>query len=319
MNADGRLAFQLFEGFALSAVLSSLEIEGLLDRLAGTGRLVDDPAGGFPDAVLRYLVQRGIAEERGDGHALTAFGECVRADIGYLIWLSGGYGVPLRSAASFVTGARAPGDHAGRDGRAVAVGSAVVGRGDLVPQAMELLGTVEPSRALDLGCGNAHLLMAVCERFGITGVGVDENAEACAEAGREVDARGLADRVGIVRADAAEVGAVLDADRFDLVIAFFLLHEILASGRDALVRYLRGLSRRLPASAHLLIAEVAPAEGAHSGPFAPEFTLVHSMMGQTLLGRDEWFAVLAEGGFRVVREQDCAMPSGLLLLAGNAR
>lgn len=317
LNTAARPAFDLFSGFSLCATLASLETAGLLAELAATGRL-DPDSHGLGAPLLDYLAARGIVEECGDRHRFTPLGDAIRADIGYLVWLSRGYGLPMRSIAEFVTGARGTDDHAGRDGSGVAVGSALVGARDLVPQALDLLDGTRVTRVLDLGCGNARFLLEICRRFGATGTGVDEDARACAEAEREINAAGAAGTVSVRQLDAGDLAALPGIAATDLVVTFFLLHEILAAGRAALVDHLRGLARRLPAGAHLLIAEVTPATTEPGQLFSPEFTLVHALMGQRLLDAPGWHAVLADAGFTVAREVRPTMPGALLMLARRA-
>ncbi|HRA69107.1 MAG TPA: class I SAM-dependent methyltransferase, partial [Caldilinea sp.] len=62
------------------------------------------------------------------------------------------------------------------------------------------LGLREGSRVLDFGCGFAEPLVIWAEEFGITAVGVEVREYACTRARRKVAARGLADRIDIIRA-----------------------------------------------------------------------------------------------------------------------
>jgi SAM-dependent methyltransferase len=321
-TSTGRPAFTLFEGYAVSTVLASLEMDGLLDELADRGlsstviQQRDPDAAALLRATLRYLAQRGVvAAGTDDGFTLTEYGRAVVRDKGYLVWLVGGYGGALRHVGEMVAGGARYGTDYVRDGRWVAGGAALLGKVDVVPHAMRLLAGVDFRRVLDLGCGNARFLIAVCQRFGSDGVGVDLSPEACADAEKEVAAAGLSGRIQVVRGDAGDLDAVPDMHRLDLVVTFFLLHEILAQGRDRLVAYLRDLATRLPSGAHLLIAEVEPPSGgAAEQRFTPEFTYVHALMRQVLLTRDGWSDALIEAGFEVSAAIYDDMPGGLLLL-----
>jgi len=262
-----------------------------------------------------------MLQPRDGGHVLTPLAEAIRADIGYLVWLCGGYGVPLRSIGEFLTGTLRYGSELTRDGRGVAVGSAIVGARDLVPPAQELLRGVDFRHVLDLGCGNAKFLLSVCRPTGATGLGLDTSADACAEAELEIDAAGEGERVSVRCADAGALDDIPELAYTDLVIAFFLLHEILADGHSALVGYLRRLADRLPVGAHLLVAEVSPPDPAlRPGDqlFNPEFTLVHAMMRQRLMDESGWHETFAAGGFEVVRAVRPRMPGGLLMLVRKA-
>ncbi|MFI6231272.1 class I SAM-dependent methyltransferase [Micromonospora echinospora] len=319
-TSHDRPAFDVFQGFALCAVLSSLETTGALDVLVRDGGwdgLAADGEELLATELLRYLTERGMLHRRDGRHELTPLGEAVRADIGYLVWLCGGYGVPLRSVGDLLTGALRYGGDTGRDGRGVAVGSAIVGARDLVPPARELLDGVRVGHVVDLGCGNARFLLSVCRAADAGGLGLDVNADACAEARREIDVAGVADRIMVRCADAGALDGIPELAHTDLVIAFFLLHEILADGRPALVGYLRNLAGRLPDGAHLLVAEVSPDPARPAGGhlFNPEFTLVHAMMRQRLMDESGWRETFAAGGFDLVRAVHPRMPGSLLMLA----
>jgi SAM-dependent methyltransferase len=323
--AETRPAFALFEGYAATAMIAGLEMAGLLAELEDGGIPADRPAelpgdrGPLLDAVLDYLGQRGIVGRDSGRWRLSARGREICRDKGYLVWLSGGYGAPLRHLDAFLTGAETYGRELSRDGRWVANGAAMLGGRDVVPVALELLTGASFERVLDLGCGNARLLLTVCRRFGAAGVGVDISPAACAEAERAVAAAGLADRVRIACGDVSDLDAVPLLAETQLVISFFLLHEILAQGRDVLLRYLGRLADRLPPRAQLLIAEVAPPGSAPTELFTPEFTFVHRLMRQHLIAEPDWREVLSAGGFRVRESVPVGLPGGILLLAESTK
>lgn len=315
-----RPAFDVFEGFAISSVLAGLEMGGLLVQLEDGG-LTDEvvadrdpPAAALLAATLRYAQQRGLIEHVGNAYRLTDLGQEICRDKGYLVWLVGGYGEPLRRIGALTTGAARYGQEYVRDGEWVAGGAALLGRADVVPYAMDLLAGIQFRHMLDIGCGNARFLLLACERFGVTGVGVDLSPEACRLAERAVVAAGMSERVQIALGDAADLRKIPRLAETDLVVTFFLLHEILAAGRDALVRYLSDLAGYLPAGAHLLIAEVEPPRPDGPTRFTPEFTYVHAMMGQILYSAQDWQSALIEGGFTTRAVVRGGIPGGLVIL-----
>lgn len=318
-----RPAFTLFEGYAVSSIVASFEMSGLLTLLESDGvdeQIITDRATGEAvvlRAGLRYLAQRGVLQERAGCFTLSPYGREVCRDKGYLVWLVGGYGEPLRRVDSFLTGSKRYGVDYVRDGKWVAGGAALLGGKDVVPTAKDLLRRISFDRILDLGCGNARLLTSLCQDFDADGVGIDISPEACADAKKLVAGAGMADRVVIIQADAAAIDKIDALASTNLVVTFFLLHEILAEGRETLTRYLTKMARTLPVGSYLLIAEVEPAVDWPTVPerFTPEFTYVHALMRQTLLPADDWVSLLEAGGFtiRSVRRND--MPGGILLLA----
>lgn len=298
---------------------------GFLEDLEGNGIEPDSirrgtEEGALLEASLRYLAQRGLAHEESGIVKLSALGRDVCRDKGYLVWLAGGYGETLRRLDAFLLGEKRYGVDQARDGRWVAGGAALLGSRDVVPQAMRLLEEVAFDRALDLGCGNARFLLSVCKKFGCSGVGVDISPEACDEATKAVERVGLDERVRVLRGDATDLDEIPLVAETQLVVTFFLLHEISSDSRSALVEYLSELASRLPAGARLLVAEVLPPRHQVSTTerFTPEFDFVHAVMRQSLLSEDEWREALQEGGFIVREMVHLDMPGGVLILGQTA-
>jgi SAM-dependent methyltransferase len=319
---EQRPVFELFEGFALAGVLASLDESGLLTELEA-GPISAAPAGvADPDklmpATLRYLAQRGLVERQDGAYALTPRGEAIVKDKGYLVWLQGGYGHVLAGLGDFITGARRYGTDVERAGRWVAEGSALIGRDDVAPYAVDVLSGIDFRHVVDLGCGNARFLLAAAQRFGVTGFGIDLAPEACEDAERAIAAAGLEDKVTVRCGDAGDLAGIPELRDADLVVAFFLLHEIFEQGREALVAYLRTLAATMPRGAHMLVAEVQPASGAPDERWRPEFTLLHAIMRQQLLTADGWDEAFAAAGWARRELRELGLPGAVLLLYENA-
>ncbi len=320
---EQRPVFELFEGFALASVLASLDRSGLLAALeAGPAPAapegVPDPDGLMP-ATLRYLAQRELVEERDGAYALTPRGEAILRDKGYLVWLQGGYGHVLAGLGDFITGARRYGTDVERAGRWVAEGSALIGRDDVAPYAVDVLSGIAFRHVVDLGCGNARFLIGAAQRFGVTGVGVDLSPEACEDAERRIGEAGLAGRVLVRCGDAGDLDAIPELRDADLAVAHFLLHEIFEHGREALVGYLTKLAELMPRGAHMLVAEVQPASGAHDERWRPEFTLLHAIMRQELLDADGWHEAFVAAGWSRHEIRDLGLPGAIMLLYRNEK
>lgn len=314
-----RPVFELFEGFALASVLASLDEAGLLAALESgtmTGRRAGDPDGLLP-ATLRYLAQRELAVERDGAFELTERGRAICKDKGYLVWLQGGYGHVLAGLGDFITGARTYGTDVERAGRWVAEGSALIGRDDVAPHAVEVLAGIDFHHVVDLGCGNARFLIGAAERFGVTGVGVDLSPEACEDAARMIDAAGLTGKVLVRCGDAGDLDAIPELADADLAVAHFLLHEIFEHGRTALVAYLTKLGQLMPKGAHMLVAEVQPASGAPDERWRPEFTLLHAIMRQQLLDADGWHEAFTAAGWSRHEVRELGLPGAVMLLYRN--
>jgi len=320
---EQRPVFELFEGFALASVLASLDESGLLAELEA-GPISAAPAGiadpdGLMPATLRYLAQRELVQERDGAFALTARGEAVVKDKGYLVWLQGGYGHVLAGLGDFVTGARRYGTDVERAGRWVAEGSALIGRDDVAPYAVEVLSGIDFSHVVDLGCGNARFLIGAAQRFGVSGVGVDLSPEACEDAAHRIAEADLAGKVVVRCGDAGDLDAIPELRDADLAVAHFLLHEIFEHGRTALIDYLRKLGQLMPKGAHMLVAEVQPASGAPDERWRPEFTLLHAIMRQELLDADGWHQAFTAAGWSRHEVRELGLPGAILLLYRNEK
>ncbi len=316
-----RPVFELFEGFALASVLASLDESGLLAALeagpvAAAPEGVPDPDGLFP-ATLRYLAQRELVEPRDGAYELTERGRAIVRDKGYLVWLQGGYGHVLAGLGDFVTGARRYGTDVERAGRWVAEGSALIGRDDVAPYAVDVLSGIDFTHVVDLGCGNARFLIGAAQRFGVSGLGVDLSPEAVEDARARIAEANLVGTVDVRCGDAGDLDAIPELRDADLAVAHFLLHEIFEHGREALIAYLTKLGTLMPRGAHMLVAEVQPASGAHDERWRPEFTLLHAIMRQELLDADGWHEAFTAAGWSRHEVRELGLPGAILLLYRN--
>ncbi|HEX6287549.1 MAG TPA: class I SAM-dependent methyltransferase [Herpetosiphonaceae bacterium] len=76
-----------------------------------------------------------------------------------------------------------------------------------IDRVLGLLDLPQGARVLDVGCGNAELLLRLIERYDVVGVGVDPNAEALAEARRRSAGRVPANRLELHQLPVAEFAA----------------------------------------------------------------------------------------------------------------
>jgi cyclopropane fatty-acyl-phospholipid synthase-like methyltransferase len=223
----------------------------------------------------------------------------------------------LNMLGDLLAGERRYGQDVDRNVRWVAVGSAILGEKDLWPHVVDLAQEFQFKRIADLGCGNAHYLISLCQAVGGEGIGVDMSPAACKEAEQEVAKAGLDERITIIEADAGDLKKVPGIDKVDLVFTFFFLHEVLEHGYGVLVAYLRQIQESLPSDAHILTAEVVAPGSDDVGVelFAPEYALVHALMKQRLLDEAGWCGAFADAGFEVVRVAKTDMPETRIFLA----
>lgn len=315
----GVSVFDYMQGYMVCNVFAALESLGVLTELATDG-LRPEQCGSnsfLTEATFRYLGERDIVLLDGDRYRLTEFGRSIYADRGYLVWLAGGYGEAMNVFGDLLDGSRRFGQDVDRDVRWVAVGSAQIGQKDLWPHVVELAKQFEFQRIANLGCGNAHYLISLCNAVGAEGIGVDISPAACQEAAQEVAKAGLGERISIIQADAGDLKKVPGIDKVDLVFTFFFLHEILEHGFDVLVAYLRQIQESLPSGAHMLTAEVAPPGCEQDGIelFTPEYALTQALMDQRLQDEEGWKRAFTEAGFEIVRVAGADLPEVRIFLA----
>jgi SAM-dependent methyltransferase len=311
--------FDYMQGYMICTVIGKLEALGVLGKLATHGlRSSECGSNSFlSEATFRYLAERDIVRLEGDCYRFTDFGRSIYADRGYLLWLAEGYGAAMNVFGGLLTGECRFGHDVDRDVRAVAVGSAIMGQKDLRPYVLELIRRFEFKRIADLGCGNAHFLISLCQTVDAKGIGVDISPAACREAEREVAKAGLGSRIAIVEADAGNLKEVPGIDNVDLVFTFFFLHEVLEHGFDVLVAYLRRIQESLSSGAHMLTAEILPPCCEDDGVelFTPEYALTQALMKQRLLDEEGWCRAFTEAGFEVVQIVIPDLPEGRIILA----
>ncbi|HTZ43087.1 MAG TPA: class I SAM-dependent methyltransferase [Jatrophihabitans sp.] len=316
-----RHAFELVQGYILCSVLASLDDAGVLDKLEQDGLRVADVGANaqLSRDTLYYLVDRGVVYPDGDTYRLTGYGTELFHDRGYIFWIAGGFGFPFLRFGDLVAGTHHYGTDITRDGRIVAVSSANLGLDDVKPYIHRILEELDYTKVADLGCGNARNLIGIANAKGAAGIGVDIDADAIAEANKEIDNEGLTGKVKAVLADASDPNAIPELETVDLLVGFFFMHEVLGKGLEYFIEFVRGLSRRMPAGAHILAVEVQPPTRDRAAPetFTPEFTLIHALMGQGLLDEDGWRDAFDQGGFDVVKSEHPNIPGGVIMLARN--
>lgn len=194
-------------------------------------------------------------------------------------------------------------------------GAAPIWSGAVNATTADVLESMPPGRALDLGCGEGGDAIWLAGR-GWRVTGVDISPTATARGAAAADAAGVADRIAWIAADLADW--VPDGG-YDLVTASFL-HSTVALPRTAILR--RAASAVVPGGHLLIVSHAAPPpwhrpedhdHGPHRDPLrSPEEELV-----ELALPADDWVTVLAETRRRRATGPDGApahLDDGVLLL-----
>lgn len=278
---------QLISAMHLCQTVHALSETGLLAHLRSGLRQADVPGlSGFdPELVsglLRYLVIRGVVDDRPDGYRLSRRGELLTTDVSLarLGVYAGAYAPVTTRIGELLTGKMRYDIDVHRDGGALGRHCATLFsafHSDTIMAATRDRGV---RTILDAGCGGGQLLIDACLRDEtLTGIGLDISPEAIAVAESTAREKGVAARIRFIVADAFAPdtwpGICRTADALCMVSA---LHEHFRHGEQPVIDLLHRYTDGLPALKMLLIGE--PELLYEDRENHDDFFLVHLLTGQ---------------------------------------
>ena len=301
---------------AAHAIAAAYEL-GLLEELAGTDQLALDRFvldrglhGPTVQAITRALEIVGVVQL--DEHSVRPGTELPAAleNAAYFLWLTRGYRDLLVGLADL---AREPADGARpvpRDTVAIASAGRDYGHRLVDPVLFPLLDRLAPRCVADLGCGSAERLIQLARSDSkFHGVGVDISDQVVTQARANVRECGVADRVEVIAADAAQLESRDEFSPVDLVMSCFMAHDLWP--RESCLRSLRGIRRAFPHALHLVICDThrsGPPGVAGTPIFTLGFELTHAAMGQYIPTAEEWLDTFVEGGWICVERHEIKIP-----------
>lgn len=272
---------------------------GILDNLRAGKRwpaegLLDGTVEKIGAGLLDYLVLRGVLERRSDGYALTRKGELLTGEVPLArlgVYLES-YGPVMSRLRELLTGEAVYGEDVQRNGGPLGKHSATMFSAFHTPVLVEAMRGRGVRKMLDIGCGGGSLLVDACKRDpALTGIGLDIDPDAIAEAQRLAEREGVGDRLEFVIGDAFAPhdwpAACRNADGLCIVSA---LHELFRDGEQAVVDMLNAYRKALPEQQILLVGEpeikYVPRDN------DDDFYLVHVLTDQGIpRQRGEWLEV----------------------------
>lgn len=305
-------ALQPFRGFVLANMIFALQQSGLecaldegitAERLARERSL--DPQ--RLDAFVDYLVAAGLLSRSESGVLTrTPYGRSFDEARSWYEMMIGGYGVSFRALGEHLAAGSPP---APRVGGLVGSGSCGISLHDSIPLLRRLLQ--ESGRAytslVDLGCGSGVYLTELCKDYpGMTAVGIEPDERAAQAALAWVAAQGDPERIRI-----EQTGALQwlndTADKPDLAVLGFVIHEVLGQEGQAGVRLLlETLFERSPEvdlaviDIDLRAADATLMQHPLAQSYYNAYFLLHPFTSQRLERKDWWERLFTDCGLRIV-------------------
>jgi SAM-dependent methyltransferase len=188
----------------------------------------------------------------------------------------------------------------------------------VLPQAPAVVARLRAGgEILDVGCGAAHGLLHLVERFpAARGLGIEIDPPMLELAARNVAASAVRDRVRVERVSALEMEY---ADRFDLAVMNIALHE--TGERPEWERALGRVRRALAPGGTLLVSELPYPATIEEYREHPAYRMLagiqhhEALVGCGMITIPELAVLLTGAGFHEVRRVEQPIPTRIMYLA----
>jgi ubiquinone/menaquinone biosynthesis C-methylase UbiE len=175
------------------------------------------------------------------------------------------------------------------------------------PLAIDMIACDGFKNVLDLGCGDGTFLRNMCESNNeLRGYGIDIAEEAIEEGKEKLKTANLQDRIQLFALDISKIETIPDPlEDIDVGITFFVLHELLFTSKDRVLKLLGSFRRMFP-DVPLIVFEAirATPDEMHEKPgMAVQYLLQHEITHQKLVYREEWKELFKTAGFRSIEER----------------
>jgi SAM-dependent methyltransferase len=305
---------RIISGFYTTRTMQALFNVGFFDALKEEGTVSAKSfaqSHGLDETILQSLCDSlyalGILRKEDSKYSLDSDGHLlVEVARG---WFDGVYGYEevFHSLEALLRKEKTYGKEINRRSDFIASGSGEMERWIYFPLAIDYIRKHGFESVLDLGCGDAAFLVDLCESLpAVTGCGIDISAEAVAAGKDRVKRASLEDRVQLLVEDISSLEkAPTQLEGIDVATTFFVLHEVLHSGDEAVVGLLRDFRRLFP-GVPLLVFEVVrptPEEMRRRPGMAVQYTLQHDLTNQRLVHREKWKELFKTAGFALTSER----------------
>lgn len=299
--------------FAMRVMVALLNvgfIDELLEKGAADARRFAESRGLDPDilcALCEALYSIRILRKGDRGYSLDSNGQLLASVWRGWIEVHHGYEEIWNSLEPMLRKQKVYGQDIRRRSDFVAKGSGEMEKWLSFPMANEIIVQNGFRKVLDLGCGDGTFLRGLCQmNREVTCFGMDLAPQAIELGNRRTREAGLQDRIHLFGGDVSTIEQIPDLYKdVDVATIFFVLHEILYQGEEAVIRFLKGYRRLFPKAPLIAFEAIRPtAEQMRQRPgVAIYYFLYHDLSHQKPVGRERWIELFKAAGFQSIQER----------------
>ncbi len=258
-------------------------------------------------ALCDALYSIRIFQKNGVRYSLDAKGKLLVDTLRGWFEVSYGYDEIFASLEPMLRGEKVYGKDFYRRSDSVATGSGEMGNSLFFPLAGQIIQRNRFKRVLDLGCGDGTFLRKLCQLdANVTCFGIDLAPEAIEEGKERAEKAGLQARIQLFAEDISKIQELPEPLRtLDAATVFFVLHELLNSGDDRVIDFLKDFRKVFPGVPLIVFEVIRPtAEEMRRRPgIAIYYHLYHDLSCQRLVGSEKWKSLFGLAGFNSVEER----------------
>jgi ubiquinone/menaquinone biosynthesis C-methylase UbiE len=176
------------------------------------------------------------------------------------------------------------------------------------PIVADIISDLGYRNVLDIGCGDCGFLTSLCQSSPqVTGYGIDIAAESIASGRNHIREHALENRIRLSLLHLGEAKELpADLSGVEIATVFFVLHEVLYYGDEAVIAFLKNFQRLFP-GVPLIVVEVNRSnldETRNSRGMGPEYYLQHDLTHQVLVNRERWISLFKAAGISSIEERE---------------
>lgn len=251
---------------------------------------------------------------------LTPLGEDLKKNVGFFIWMVGGYGDFFRNHAPHIS-PQPPLYENLINGKEVALGSRRANQDFMWNTIMDVLHEQKIERIADLGCGSGGALIDICKELpDINGIGIDINQMAISAGKNNLICAGLDDRIELIRCNVFDAindpKHVATFNEVDTVISFMMMHDLFNIDKPANI--ISRLKQTFPNAKTFLIADTFESNDESmklsDQMFSFGYEFVHHFQNIKLFQKDVYIDAFKAAGFNSIKSKYLNVPNTYLFI-----